>query len=73
MGAWNAAQNCSALNRIALYLLKRDRTVKIGIHGKRPQTAWGHNSLLRLLGVENQDAFSLSFTRSAYISGRRSR
>ena len=51
--AGHAAQNFSLLNRIALNLLKQDKTVKIGIHGKRLQAAWDHNYLLRLLGVEN--------------------
>ena len=51
--AGHAAQNFSLLNRIALNLLKQDKTVKAGIHGKRLQSAWDHNYLLRLLGVEN--------------------
>jgi predicted transposase YbfD/YdcC len=51
--AGHAAQNFSLLNRIALNLLKQDKTIKVGIHGKRLQAAWDHNYLLRLLGVEN--------------------
>lgn len=56
--AGNAAQNFSAqnfplLNRIALNLLKRDKTCKPGIHGNRLAAAWDHPCLLRLLGVEN--------------------
>lgn len=49
----HAAQNFSLLNRIALNLLKQDRTCKLGIHGKRLQAAWDHSYLLHLLGVEN--------------------
>jgi predicted transposase YbfD/YdcC len=51
--AGNAAQNFSLLNRIALNLLKRDKTCKLGIHGKRLAAAWDHPYLLRLLGVDN--------------------
>jgi predicted transposase YbfD/YdcC len=51
--AGHAAQNSSLLNRIALNLLKQDKTCKLGIHGKRLQAAWDHNYLLHLLGVEN--------------------
>ena len=51
--AGNAAQNFSLLNRIALNLLKQDKTCKLGIHGKRLAAAWDHPYLLRLLGVEN--------------------
>ena len=51
--AGHAAQNFSLLNRIALNLLKQDRTCKLGIHGKRLQAAWEHSYLLRLFEVEN--------------------
>jgi predicted transposase YbfD/YdcC len=51
--AGNAAQNFSLLNRIALNLLKTDKTCKLGIHGKRLAAAWDHPYLLRLLGVDN--------------------
>jgi predicted transposase YbfD/YdcC len=49
--AGNAAQNYSILTRIALNLLKQDKTCKLGIHGKRLQAAWDHSYLLRLLGT----------------------
>jgi hypothetical protein len=51
--AGHAAQNFSLLNRIALNLLKQDKTGKAGIHGKRLQAAWDHSYILHLLGVEN--------------------
>jgi hypothetical protein len=57
--AGHAAQNFSALIRIALNLLKRDKRCKLGIHGKRLTAAWDHPYLLHLLGVENQDASAL--------------
>lgn len=50
--AGHAAQNYSILNRIALNLLKQDKTCQLGIHGKRLQAAWDHAYLLKLLGVE---------------------
>ena len=46
-----AAENFSLLNRIALNLLKQDKTSKLGIHGKRLAAAWDHDYLLHLLGV----------------------
>ena len=49
--AGHAAQNFSVLNRIALNLLKQDKTCKLGIHGKRLQAAWDHPYLLHLLGA----------------------
>jgi predicted transposase YbfD/YdcC len=49
--AGHAAQNYSILTRIALNLLKQDKTCKLGIHGKRLQAAWDHDYLLKLLGV----------------------
>jgi predicted transposase YbfD/YdcC len=47
-----SAQNFSLLNRIALNLLKQERSCKLGIHGKRLQAAWDHDYLLKLLGVQ---------------------
>jgi predicted transposase YbfD/YdcC len=42
-------ENYSRLCRIALNLLKQDRSVKIGIHGKRLKAGWDEAYLLRLL------------------------
>ena len=47
----HAAQNFSLLNRIALNMLKQEKTSKRGIKGKRLNAAWDHPHLLKLLGV----------------------
>ena len=49
--AGHAAQNFSLLNRIALNLLKQDKSSQRGIKGKRLKAAWNHPYLLRLLGI----------------------
>jgi predicted transposase YbfD/YdcC len=49
--AGHAAQNFSILNRIALNLLKQDKSSKRGIKGKRLNAAWNHPYLLKLLGI----------------------
>jgi hypothetical protein len=41
--------NLSRLRRIALNLLKRDTSVKIGIAGQRLKAGWDEHFLLRLL------------------------
>ena len=41
--------NYSRLCRIALNLLKRDKTLKIGIKGKRLNAGWDNDYLLRLI------------------------
>jgi predicted transposase YbfD/YdcC len=46
----NAAQNFSLLNRIALNLLKEDKTCTLGIKGKRLKAGWDNDYLLQLLG-----------------------
>jgi len=51
--AGHAAENFSLLNRIALNLLKQDKTSKLGVHGKRLAAAWDHDYLLRLLSGGN--------------------
>jgi predicted transposase YbfD/YdcC len=51
--AGHAAENFSVLNRIALNLLKQDKTSKLGVHGKRLAAAWDHDYLLRLLSGGN--------------------
>lgn len=48
--AGNAAQNFSLLNRIALNLLKQDKTCKLGIKGKRLKAGRNNEYLLQLLG-----------------------
>jgi predicted transposase YbfD/YdcC len=45
----HGAENFSRLCRLALNLLKRDRSVKIGVHGKRLKAGWDEHYLLRLL------------------------
>ena len=49
--AGHSAQNFSLLNRIALNLLKQEKSLKRGIKGKRLKAAWDHPYLLNLLGV----------------------
>ncbi len=45
----HGAEHFSQLCRLALNLLKRDTSVKIGIHGKRLKAGWDEPYLLRLL------------------------
>lgn len=47
----HAAQNFSLLNRIALNLLRQDKTCKLGIHGKRLKAGWDNHYLLKLLTI----------------------
>ena len=47
-----AAENLATLRRLALNLLKREKTKKRGIKGKQLNAGWDHPYLLRLLGVE---------------------
>ena len=47
-----AAENLATLRRLALNLLKRERTKKRGIRGKMLNASWDHPYLLRLLGVQ---------------------
>jgi predicted transposase YbfD/YdcC len=49
--AGHAAQNFSILNRIALNLLKHDKSSNRGIKGKRLKAAWNIPYLLKLLGI----------------------
>jgi hypothetical protein len=46
-----AAQNFSLLNRIALNMLKQEKSLKRGIKGKRLKAGWDHDYLLKLLGI----------------------
>ncbi|MGB1284780.1 MAG: ISAs1 family transposase [Polaribacter sp.] len=47
--AGNAAQNYSILLKIALNLLKNEKTEKQGIQGKRLKAAWNNDYLLKIL------------------------
>jgi predicted transposase YbfD/YdcC len=42
-------ENYSRLCRISLNLLKQDRSIKIGVHGKRLKAGWDEPYLLRIL------------------------
>jgi predicted transposase YbfD/YdcC len=46
-----AAENLATLRRLALNLLKREKTKKRGIRGKQLNAGWDLSYLLRLLGV----------------------
>ena len=45
----HGAENLSRLRRLALNLLKRDKSIKVGIHAKRLKAGWDEHYLLRLL------------------------
>lgn len=47
--AGNAAQNFSLINRIALNLLKNEKSAKVGVRGKRLKAEWDNEYLLRIL------------------------
>jgi predicted transposase YbfD/YdcC len=47
----HAAENLATLRRLALNLLKREKTKKRGIRGKQLNASWDHPYLLRLLGI----------------------
>jgi len=49
----HAAENFSRLSRIALNLLKRETTCKVGIKSKRLRCAWEHGYLLKVLTQGN--------------------
>jgi predicted transposase YbfD/YdcC len=46
-----AAQNYSILNRIALNLLKNEKTTKVGVRGKRLKAGWDNKYLCSLLKI----------------------
>jgi predicted transposase YbfD/YdcC len=48
----NAAENFSALRRVALNLLKKENSKKIGIKTKRKKCGWGNQYLLKVLSLE---------------------
>lgn len=45
----HAAENLATLRRLALNLLKRDKTKKRGLKGQQLNAGWDHAYLLRLL------------------------
>ena len=48
-----AAENFSMLTRIALNLIRKDKSTKGSVRGKRLQAAWDHEFLWKLLAGEN--------------------
>lgn len=46
-----AAENLATLRRLALNLLRRDKTKRRGIRGKQLNAGWDHAYLLKLLGI----------------------
>ncbi|MEI6866480.1 MAG: ISAs1 family transposase, partial [Flavicella sp.] len=48
----NAAQNYSILLKIALNLLKNEKTEKQGVAGKRLKAGWNHDYLLKVLNIK---------------------
>jgi predicted transposase YbfD/YdcC len=47
----HAAKNLSILRRIALNLLKQEKTAKVGIKAKRLMAGWDQAYLLKVLGI----------------------
>ena len=47
----NAAENLSRVRRIALMLLKQERSTKVGIKSKRLMAGWEEAYLLKVLGI----------------------
>jgi predicted transposase YbfD/YdcC len=48
-GAGNAARNFTLLNRIAVNLLKNEKTTRVGVRGKRLKAGWDNDYLIKLL------------------------
>lgn len=47
----NAAQNFATLNKIALNLLKNEKTLKLGVKSRRLKAGWDNNYLLKVLNL----------------------
>ncbi len=45
----HAAENLALLNKIALNLLKNEKTVKVGVNTKRQKAGWDNDYLLKVL------------------------
>ena len=48
----NAAQNYSIILKMALNLLKNDKTTKQGIQGKRLKAAWNESYLRKVMKIK---------------------
>lgn len=48
----NAAENFSVIRRIALNLLKKETSRKVGIQAKRKKSGWSNQYLLKVLSSE---------------------
>lgn len=47
----NAAQNFSLINKIALNLLKNEKTAKVGVKSRRLKAAWDNDYLMKVLNL----------------------
>jgi predicted transposase YbfD/YdcC len=47
----HAAENLATLRRLALNMIKQDKSKKLGVRGKQKKAGWDNNYLLHLLGV----------------------
>ena len=51
--AGNIAENLSLIRRIALNLLKQEKSIKVGIEIKRQAAGWDNEYLLKIIGVKS--------------------
>jgi predicted transposase YbfD/YdcC len=47
----HAPENLALLRRVALALLKQEKTAKVGVKAKRHKAGWDENYLMKVLGV----------------------